>query len=97
MPANHKTTKSIIMITAVAILAISLASTAWSVALAQSGGTSQSVHQRSDLRYQAPIGARQPRPQDLPTSVLRDEGHATASQKNFDKKLEICRDCGLDR
>ena len=52
--------------------------------------------QRSELRYQAPIGARQPRPQDLPTGVLRYEGHATASQRNFDKKLEICRDCGLD-
>jgi len=96
MLANHKSTKSIVMITTIAMLAISLAGTAGSVALAQSGSTPRSVHQRSEPRYQAPIGARQPRPQDLPTGVLRDEGHATASQRNFDKKIEICRDCGLD-
>ena len=38
----------------------------------------------------APIGAHQPRPQDLPAKVLREEGRAMASQRNFDKSLEVC-------
>jgi hypothetical protein len=46
-----------------------------------------------DLRYRARIGARQPRPQDLPPSVLRDEGHVTKSQSDFDKTLQICQPC----
>jgi hypothetical protein len=44
-------------------------------------------------RLQAPIGHRQPRAQDLPPNVRRDEGGATAEQRALDKKLEICRNC----
>ena len=44
-------------------------------------------------RAQAPIGHRQPRPQDLPPSVLRDEGKAVGADKALDQKLEICRKC----
>jgi hypothetical protein len=44
-------------------------------------------------RMQAPIGHRQPRPQDLPPSVLRNEGRPAADEKALDKNLEICRSC----
>jgi hypothetical protein len=42
---------------------------------------------------QAPIGHRQPRPQDLPPSVLRDEENGAGANKTLDQKLEICRKC----
>ncbi len=47
----------------------------------------------SEDRYRAPIGHRQPRPQDLPRSVLRNEGTVHEWQRDFDKQLNICRDC----
>ena len=51
----------------------------------------------SQGRAQAPIGHRQPRPQDLPPSVLRDEegggGNATRAQQDLDKDLQICKGC----
>jgi hypothetical protein len=42
----------------------------------------------------APIGHRQPRAQDLPPRVLRDEGSINPDT-DFDRKLdaEICRGC----
>jgi hypothetical protein len=48
------------------------------------------------LRDRAPIGHRQPRPQDLPSAVRRDESRTrgpTAEERALDKKLEICRHC----
>ena len=42
---------------------------------------------RSDIK--APIGHRQPRPQDLPASVGRDEDRIAAAEREFDKKLEM--------
>jgi hypothetical protein len=45
------------------------------------------------VRLPAPIGHRQPRAQDLPPNVRRDEAGATAEQRALDKKLEICRNC----
>jgi hypothetical protein len=45
------------------------------------------------LRVQAPVGHRQPRPQDLPPSVLRDEEKGVGANKTLDQKLEICRKC----
>ena len=51
----------------------------------------------SQGRAQAPIGHRQPRPQDLPPSVLRDEegvgGGRTRAQQDLDKDLQICKGC----
>jgi hypothetical protein len=48
----------------------------------------------SQGRAQAPIGHRQPRPQDLPPSVLREEeGGRTRAQEEFDKSLQICKGC----
>jgi hypothetical protein len=35
----------------------------------------------------------QPRQQDLPPAVLRDEGHIAPSQRDFDQSLQICRPC----
>jgi hypothetical protein len=48
---------------------------------------------RDKERYKAPIGHRQPRPQDLPPGVDNDEDRSIASERQFDKKLEICRNC----
>jgi hypothetical protein len=46
---------------------------------------------------EAPVGHRQPRPQDLPPSVLRDEGGASGRGSNAEQKLEqelqICKGC----
>jgi hypothetical protein len=46
-----------------------------------------------DLRLQAPIGAREPRPRDLPENVLRNEGRVAPEEREFDRRLEICRGC----
>ena len=49
-------------------------------------------------REQAPIGHRQPRPQDLPPSVQREESQGSAPQgditdRRIDQQLQICRGC----
>jgi hypothetical protein len=44
-------------------------------------------------RVQAPIGHRQPRPQDVSPGVSRDEGNEFEAERELDKKLEICRGC----
>jgi hypothetical protein len=48
-----------------------------------------------DPRFKAPIGHRQPRPQDLPPSVQREEteGRATRGERALDEKLKICKQC----
>lgn len=54
--------------------------------------------------WQAPVGHRQPRPSDLPPSVLRAEeggggtqgqgqGGRTQAQEDLDKDLQICKGC----
>jgi hypothetical protein len=45
------------------------------------------------LRFEAPIGHRQPRPSDLPASVLHDEGSPHSGDAVIDPDLRICRDC----
>ena len=90
---NCRRTKTTVAVTTIALLALLLGDTVG--AFAQSSRAPRSERQSSELRLQAPIGARQPRPQDLPAQVLREEGRATASQRKFDKSLEICRDCGI--
>ena len=49
----------------------------------------------SQGRMQAPIGHRQPRLQDLPPSLQREEteGGRTPAQVDFDKGLQICKGC----
>jgi hypothetical protein len=46
-------------------------------------------------RNEAPIGHRQPRVEDLPPGVVRNEDKMKADQDALDKKLEnsICRGC----
>ena len=46
---------------------------------------------------EAPVGHRQPRPQDLPPSVSREEGGANSGGVNVDRQLDqelqICKGC----
>jgi hypothetical protein len=50
---------------------------------------------RSDIdpRLKAPIGHRQPRQQDLPPNLRRDEGRTTDDERSLDERLKICREC----
>jgi hypothetical protein len=45
------------------------------------------------LRLEAPVGHRQPRADDLPASVLRDEERPPAGNPGIDRDLRICRNC----
>lgn len=93
-PGRHGTAVSNIIITAATTVAISLCGVMWSAAFAQSGSAPALGSQPpSDERYKAPIGHRQPRPQDLPPSVSRDEGNVSSSQRDLDRSLQICRNC----
>jgi hypothetical protein len=48
----------------------------------------------TDPRFQAPIGHRQPRPQDLPPAVRHDENRTSGgTDQELDRKLRICRGC----
>jgi hypothetical protein len=75
---------------AAAVAAAILASSATSrTALAQQPDPA------ANLRYEAPIGHRQPRIQDLPPDVAQDEKKMQDEQDALDRKLEtsICRGC----
>lgn len=75
---------------AATIAAAILASSAtWTAALAQQRGLDA-----QQLRDEAPIGHRQPRIEDLPPGVVRDENKKD-KPTGLDKKLEddICRGC----
>jgi hypothetical protein len=80
-------------ITGLVVIAMLLGTLIGSIARAQDGPGQRPQDPSTDPRYKAPIGARQPRPQDLPPGVLRDEGHVTPSERDFDKNLQICRPC----
>jgi hypothetical protein len=41
----------------------------------------------------APIGHVQPTPRDLPPGVAETETQRTKAQMDFDKTLQICRNC----
>jgi len=80
------------MLNTVAVVLITLASAAGGVAMAQQNANEASPGGRD--RIEAPIGHRQPREQDLPRSVLQDEGKRTEPEIDVDKKLNsICRGC----
>jgi hypothetical protein len=53
----------------------------------------QAADPRPPISREAPIGHRQPRPQDLPPSVRREEGTINPAQRELDEKLQICRGC----
>src|SRR6266487_2082827 len=44
-----------------------------------------------DPRLEAPIGHRQPNAEDVPASVLHDEGTTNQNQRDLDKKLNVCQ------
>jgi hypothetical protein len=46
-------------------------------------------------RLEAPVGHRQPRPQDLPSRAPQDENNARDVNRNFDvsPEINICRGC----
>jgi cell division protein FtsN len=97
MRNHHGPKRASILITALAALTLGATGLA-SVASAQSNPTPrpETPAPRPDTQGrapEAPIGHRQPRPQDLPPSVRREEGTRTPDQEALDKKLEICRGC----
>jgi hypothetical protein len=95
---NHRAPmRTFVLVTALAALTMGGAGLA-RVASAQSNPTPrpETPAPRPDTQgraLEAPVGHRQPRPQDLPPSVRREEGTRTPDQEALDKKLEICRGC----
>jgi cell division protein FtsN len=95
---NHRAPmRTFVLVTALAALTMGGAGLA-RVASAQSNPTPrpETPAPRPDTQgraLEAPVGHRQPRPQDLPPSVRREEGTRTPEQEALDKKLEICRGC----
>ena len=48
----------------------------------------------TDGRAQAPVGHRQPRPQDLPPELRDNPGILRSPMdRELDEKMQICRDC----
>jgi hypothetical protein len=47
----------------------------------------------SSTPFPAPIGHVQPTPRDLPPGVAATETERTKAQTDFDKRLQICRNC----
>jgi hypothetical protein len=84
---------------AMAVLSIAVGTAAPCFAAAQTDQHAQAnsmdatAANPSEDRYSAPIGHRQPRPQDLPRGVIKDEGKIGDWQRNFDQQLNICRAC----
>ena len=103
---TRRRTRAAVMAASVAV-ALGLGGS--SVASAQSSGAPVLDAQRPDAGpmpapvgpLPAPVGHRQPRQQDLPPSVLRDEKEppvsrdekATTGQGSTDRSLTICRNC----
>ena len=88
---------ALVLITAlVAPIAIGAAATVQAQDNSPPASTPQSGDPRPSIsqdRMEAPIGHRQPRPQDLPPSVQREEGTRNPAQRELDEKLQICRGC----
>jgi hypothetical protein len=92
----------------VAVLAVLIAIGLPTAALAQ-GNTqrpsdSLALDPQPEHPWQAPVGHRQPRPSDLPPSVLRDEGYGgtqgqsegggrSQAKEKLDQDLQICKGC----
>jgi hypothetical protein len=82
-----------VMTFAVRLAAVSLLASAFSSAATAQTNPTPRADSRLQPPVQAPVGHRQPRPQDLPSSVTRREGGSTDADRAIDKKLEICRGC----
>ena len=96
---NHHAPRLRAVTLAAGLATLMLASAALSFkAAAQLSSPPLSTSRQSgeQARDRAPIGHRQPRPQDLPPGVRRDERRTTgitSEDRKLDKKLEICRKC----
>ena len=44
-------------------------------------------------KHKVPIGHRQPKIKDLPADVLQHEPRPAPGEREYDKKLTICRGC----
>jgi len=75
--------------------ALAAAATAAILAGAATSTAALAEQPDANLRYEAPIGHRQPRIQDLPSDVAKEEKKMPADDNALDKKLEtsICRGC----
>jgi hypothetical protein len=90
-----QTSKGVIrslMLNAAAAALIMAATAASGTAMAQEGATTPKPSVRE--RWEAPVGHRQPRAQDLPRKVQETEGIKPKGEKELDDKLKsICRGC----
>ena len=57
----------------------------------QSSGDTNTEHGMA--KRLAPIGHRQPKIKDLPADVLKHEPRPAPGEREYDKKLTICRGC----
>jgi hypothetical protein len=91
---------------AVRVIAVSYALVAvtllWSAAAAQNNpdqlppatsGSAQSTGRPANSVREAPIGHRQPRAKDVPSSIQENLGARSLEDEAIDRKLRICRDC----
>jgi hypothetical protein len=89
-----------------AVIAVALPAAALAQTNTQPPSDSQALDQQpKQSPWPAPVGHRQPRPSDLPPSVLRAEdgggetqgqgegGGKTRGQADIDKDLQICKGC----
>ena len=74
----------------------------WSAAAAQNNpdqqppatsGSAQSTGRPASSAREAPIGHRQPRAKDVPSSIEENLGARSPEDEIIDRKLRICRDC----
>jgi hypothetical protein len=104
-PVNERTSDRIastikLLLIAATTIVIVGGSAVWNDAIAQNN-PDRAAKVRPDpnppaneqARFQAPVGHRQPRPADLPSSTLRDEKTAPPGETAIDKDLQICRGC----
>jgi hypothetical protein len=58
-----------------------------------SGAGTPSTTGQGGGEFRAPIGRVQPRPSDFPPGYLDNATTQTPSQRDLDRKLQICRGC----
>ena len=80
------------MLSAAAAALITAATALASGAVAQESATTPTPPVRE--RWEAPVGHRQPRVQDLPSKAQQTEGSRSKGETELDDKLKsICRGC----
>jgi hypothetical protein len=53
----------------------------------------EALVRQAPIGHQAPVGHRQPRATDIPSSALQGDADQVRLQHEFDRKLQICRNC----